>query len=158
VIGGKAQSGAWTLDARYNKHDLVQRITRIARLRDRILIYRMDAAHFITTVVPTVTSKALVYIDPPYMNRGKDLYWNTYEAADHARLAKVVQETVAHPWIVTYDDAPATRRLYRDRARRTYQLSYSAATKTVGSEVMMFSLGLRMPRTGLPCQPSSTNA
>ena len=150
VIGGKDQAGAWRLNARYNKVDLLNRIRRIAAFRDKVSIYNMDAAQFIPRVLPGITSKALVYIDPPYMHRGQDLYWDTYQPADHARLAHQVMKAITHPWIVSYDNVPATRRLYQDRRLRAYSLSYSAADRDLGSEIMVFSPDLRIPRSGLP--------
>src|SRR5206468_2166864 len=53
VIGGKGQLGIWKLDARFNKKDLIQRIERIASYKDRISLYDLDAADFLTSVVPS---------------------------------------------------------------------------------------------------------
>jgi DNA adenine methylase len=158
VIGGKDQAGDWRLNARYNKPDLLRRIRRIAAFGDKVSIYEMDAAQFIPQVIPSITSKALVYLDPPYMHRGEDLYWDTYQPADHARLAQQVMNSIAHPWIVTYDNVPATRHLYRDRRRRFYALSYSAANRNLGSEIMVFSPDLRIPRYGLPSRSREHDA
>jgi len=115
-----------------------------------VSIYNMDAAQFIPQVLPSIEFRALVYIDPPYMRRGEDLYWDTYKPSDHARLANQVMKAIAHPWIVSYDNVPATRRLYRPRRLRSYTLSYSASNRDLGSEIMVFSPTLRIPRSGLP--------
>lgn len=47
VIGGKNQEGQWKLDARYNKSDLISRIQKISKNRERIDLYNMDAIDFI---------------------------------------------------------------------------------------------------------------
>lgn len=64
VIGGKAQTGRWKLDARFNKRDLIGRIEKVARYRSRIKVYQLDGADFICNVLPSLPSKALVYLDP----------------------------------------------------------------------------------------------
>ena len=51
VIGGKAQTGNWKLDARFNKEELIQRIRKIWRHRTRIHLYRSDALDFTNEVV-----------------------------------------------------------------------------------------------------------
>jgi len=47
VIGGKNQDGAWKLDARFNKDDLIRRIEKIAMYRSRIRLYNLDAAELL---------------------------------------------------------------------------------------------------------------
>ena len=36
LIGGQKQTGKWNIDARFNREDLVARVQRVARYRDRI--------------------------------------------------------------------------------------------------------------------------
>ena len=43
MIGGRAQTGAWQLDARFNKGELIERIQRIAQRKDQIELYNEDA-------------------------------------------------------------------------------------------------------------------
>lgn len=150
VIGGKDQAGEWALNARYNKTDLLKRIHRIAEHGGKISLHNLDGARFISTVLPRLPPRALVYVDPPYMHRGKDLYWNEYQPKDHVRLAMQVMTEIKQSWIVSYDDNPATRRLYPNHRRRFYRLSYSAANREPGSEIMVFSQDLRLPRSLLP--------
>src|SRR3990172_4832599 len=38
VIGGTKQDGKWRIDARFNKRELIKRIERIARYRDKIVV------------------------------------------------------------------------------------------------------------------------
>lgn len=150
VIGGKKQAGQWKLDARYNKQDLIARIQRIAAYREQVSLSNLDAATFILDILPEVPRNGLVFLDPPYVCRGHDLYWNDYDSEDHVRLAKLVNTQVRQAWIVSYDNVPELEPLYPGQRRRYYQLSYSAAQRYVGSEVLLFSSGLVIPRAGLP--------
>ena len=74
VIGGLAQEGQWKIDARYPREGLVRRIEKIARYSNRISLTCMDAAEFLVRVVPTLGSTGLVYLDPPYFEKGDRLY------------------------------------------------------------------------------------
>jgi len=143
VIGGLNQRGRWKLDARFNKEDLVRRIQKIARYRDRIKIYNLDAEEFLEDVYPALPAN-LVYLDPPYYSKGDALYRNWYSEYDHQRIAQQVQRLVGD-WIVSYDSVPAILDLYRRCSSLSYSLSYSAQKRVRGREVMFFSERLRLP-------------
>ena len=67
VIGGVNQTGKWKMDARYNREELIRRIEKIASYASRISLYNRDASQLISEVLPTLPSRALVYLDPPYL-------------------------------------------------------------------------------------------
>jgi len=149
VIGGKAQVGRWALDARFNKNDLIGRIEKIARYRSRIKAYQLDGAEFICNVLPSLPSRTLVYLDPPYYVKGGDLYEHHYVHEDHERIAALVG-TIKQPWIVSYDYVPAIERMYEEYRQRPYGIHYSAQARYRGTEVMVFSRQLRIPEVADP--------
>ncbi len=150
VIGGKAQKGAWKLDARFNKPDLIQRIEKIARHRSRIHLYNDDAAPFIDRMAHTLPPRSLFYLDPPYYVKGKsELYANYYEEQDHRLIAERVSR-LEHPWVVSYDDVPEIRTLYRRFRCVAYGISYSTQDRYRGREVMFASDGLVLPPVDNP--------
>ncbi|MDD5435883.1 MAG: DNA adenine methylase [Nitrospira sp.] len=139
VIGGKNQDGVWKLDARYNKRDLISRIKKIACYANRIHLYNMDAVEFMNSIMPNLSKKTLVYLDPPYYAKGKDLYVNFYKPEDHSEIASMMSRQNKHKWIVSYDNVPAIADLYKNNRSITYSLNYSAANRYAGSEIMIFS-------------------
>lgn len=149
VIGGKEQHGKWKIDARYNKEDLIQRIKRIAKYRNRISIYNQDAANFIREVLPDIPTNALVYLDPPYYAKGQDLYQNYYKHEDHANVAELLSD-IRQCWIVSYDNLPAIADLYQGYRSIIYDYHYSAANRYQGSEVIFFCNDLVMPPVSNP--------
>jgi DNA adenine methylase len=144
VVGGKCQSGAWKLDARYNKQNLIERLERIASYKSRIHITQLDALTFIARRGETLPpKKSLMYLDPPYFAKGQDLYMNAYRPGDHAAVAKAVLQQIKIPWLVSYDDVPEIRDLYKKARRISYTLRYSASATRKGQEVMFMCPGLR---------------
>lgn len=150
MIGGHQQTGEWKLDARYNKQDLISRIEAIAAYSNRIHLSNEDAEDFLSGTVPMLPRKALVFLDPPYYAQGHSLYENHYKPDDHLRLSRVVKQELSRNWIISYDNHPEIRRAYKDSPKIVYSLSYSAAKRYSGSEVMFFSDGLVVPRAESP--------
>lgn len=144
IIGGLNQTGNYLIDCRFNRDDLIRRVRRVARYADRIHLTRCDALDFLDHCDRTLPANSLLFIDPPYFKKGPELYTNFYKADDHAKLAAKVLE-IELPWIVTYDDVPEIRRLYRDRRQFGFGINYSLNEKRVGAELLVVSKGLRVP-------------
>ena len=144
VIGGNAQAGTYRIDARFNRVDLARRIEKVASYAPRISLHNKDAVDFISSALPAVAGKALVYLDPPYYANGHRLYRNTYKHADHATIAGLVG-TIPHPWLVSYDNAEPIRGLYMGYRQQTFGLRYSANAVYEGTEVMVFCDGVKVP-------------
>ncbi|MEQ4450938.1 DNA adenine methylase [Kosakonia sacchari] len=149
VIGGKNQDGEWKLDARYNKNDLISRIKNIHAEKDRIELFNLDAIEFINNVVIRLPENSLTYLDPPYYVKGKGLYINHYNHEDHVNVANVVQSDIKTPWIVSYDNTPEIRNMYKTQSLM-YGINYSAQDRYKGSEAMFFSELLEIPVTDNP--------
>lgn len=150
VIGGREQTGNWKIDARYNKVDLISRIRKIASLRSRIEITRMDAVSFLQEKSSLWGSRTLVYIDPPYFEKGRYLYYDAYNAEDHATVASAITNLKGVNWIVSYDDVRPIHSLYESKPWLQYTLNYSARNQTRGREAMFFSDGLGVPDVAKP--------
>jgi DNA adenine methylase len=144
VIGGKTQSGKWKMDARYNKGDLVRRIQKIALYRNRILLYNKDAIDFAVEIEEILDENSLIYFDPPYYNKGSALYINHYTHEDHVTLSHFIQ-SLECKWILTYDYTPCIIEMYRQVQKRRLTLSYTAAKKVQGVEMLAFSDNVVLP-------------
>ena len=145
LIGGRNQNGKWGMDARFNREDLVRRITKIADCRKRIEVSCADAVEFMRERSDGLGEKDLIYVDPPYFEKGRLLYYDAYGPDDHAAVAEVLSGLEGPKWVVSYDDVDAIRTLYEFAPRLQYTIGYSARQRTRGREVMFFSRGLAVP-------------
>lgn len=144
IIGGKAQKGKWKIDARFNKDELIERIKRIGQYRDRIRIYNLDAHELLSRLSSTLTKKDFCYLDPPYYEKGRALYVNYYEKADHLKISKLIKSAKRVKWAVSYDNKDEIKEMYKRCHRVEYNLNYSVSLAAVGTEVMFFSKGLKL--------------
>jgi len=146
IIGGRDQTGPWKIDARFNATELVRRIEAIAALKKRISATRQDALKFLRTGVDRWPEKTLVYLDPPYYEKGRDLYYDFYEHSDHEEVAEfVTQKITKQKWIVSYDNVQPIRDLYGRSFHSAYDIGYSARSSRRGAEIMFFCDALDVP-------------
>lgn len=152
VIGGKAQSGTYKLDARFMRDELCLRLERIGRHAEAISVYEEDAHKLLLRCHQFLPSKSMIYLDPPYYVKGAGLYRNSYKHNDHAQIARLLgSNRFRRPWVVSYDDAEEIRTMYDYAHSFTYGLHYTAQQRYMGSEVMFFSERLTPPcRTQVP--------
>lgn len=139
VTGGKRQNGKYKLDCRFNKEALIKRIRLISSLSDRIQVFNLDAKDFIENEIKK-TKKSLTFFDPPYYDKGPELYTNFYTHNDHRELAKVIKKAMRNRyWILTYDVSEEIQKLYKRQEYEIYYLNYSISTPSKGQEFMFFS-------------------
>ncbi len=146
VIGGLDQTGNYKMDVRFSRNDLIRRIETIAVFKDKISISNLDAEDFIESYIPKLSSDTLVYLDPPYYEKGSELYLNAYKKEDHSRLAKAIQRKIKKKWVLSYDGVPDIINLYSKRRHFTYDLQYTAARAYKGKEVFVFCDKLKLPK------------
>ena len=105
-----------------------------------------DAAVFLSNLALSLPANSLVYLDPPYYDKGQHLYTNYYHHDDHKQIAQLVRR-LKQPWIVSYDNCPEIQAMYRGFRRHEYELGYSARERRRGAEVMFFAPDVRMPES-----------
>lgn len=143
-IGGLEQRGAWKIDARFNRPNLVKRVITIASMKNRITIHEKDGLDFLDTL-SCLSKDLFVYADPPYLVQGEGLYLHAFDEAAHLRLAEKLSEIIS-PWLLTYDDDPRiTDVLYEGGRCATFPIAHTAQKQHVGSEAIIFSEGLKIP-------------
>ena len=136
VIGGIEQKGKYKIDARFNKSNLIDRIQRIKSVSNRIFVSNYDGIRFIENLDKS-KEKIFIYLDPPYYQKGADLYMNFYSQKDHRKLSEKVKQ-LRNKWIISYDNNEFILNLYAEKQKITHRLSQSASNRT-DDELFIFS-------------------
>lgn len=140
VIGGQEQKGKFKIDARFNKQDLINRIKKIAGIQERISVSNLDGLSFINKL-NRKREDIFIYLDPPYYQKGADLYMNFYSKKDHQKLSEYVHK-MHKKWMVSYDSHEFILNLYAEQKNKViYKLS-QAASNRIGDEILIFSEGI----------------
>lgn len=136
IIGGLEQTGKYKINARFNKNDLITRIQNIAKMSSRITVSNLDGIRFIEKL-DKKHEEIFIYLDPPYYQKGANLYMNFYSKYDHEKLAESINR-LRKNWIVSYDNHDVIMNLYANRRRIIHKLSQSASNR-IGDELFVFS-------------------
>lgn len=120
-LGGIEQKSAYPIDCRWSPVHIQRQIERV-RLdfanRD-VIISNLGYEKLIDK-----EGSALLYLDPPYYEKGQDLYQHSFVLAEHKRLAERLR-TCRQTWVLSYDDAPEIRELYAWANVETVEVGYS---------------------------------
>ena len=136
IIGGAKQTGKYKINARFNKHDLISRIQRIKTVRERISVSNEDGLQFVKKM-DKKNEEIFIYLDPPYLQKGANLYMNFYSKQDHTNLSKIIHR-LNKKWIVSYDNHDFILNLYAEQRKIIHKLSQSASNR-IGNEIFIFS-------------------
>lgn len=137
-IGGYEQEGNYKIDVRFNKTDLSKRIRKIAEYKKKIHIYNHDVRSFLASYLPKYMGNAFVYFDPPYFNKGKQLYKNFFTEKDHKEIFDLIDHLPC-PWMVTYDNTDEIKNIYKKYTCWYFDLVYGVANGGKTSEILFCS-------------------
>lgn len=137
------------INARYNKERLREKLVSIIEVSKQIKIYNDDALYFLRNRIRRMPSdkqqRVLIYLDPPYYQQGANLYMNYYSEKDHVKLSKLLSKDTHFKWILSYDNVEEIKALYSTFDLYSFDLSYTAQEKKIGSELLIPSYNLRLP-------------
>ncbi len=137
-IGGYKQDGNYKIDVRFNKTDLSKRIRKIAKYKKKIHVYNHDVRSFLASYLPKYMGNAFVYFDPPYFNKGKQLYKIFFTEKDHKEIFDLIDQLPC-PWMVTYDNTDEIKNIYKKYTCWYFDLVYGVANSGKTSEVLFIS-------------------
>lgn len=136
-IGGFDQSGNYKMDCRFNKTELIKIIKNIGRLKSRIHVSNKDGYKFIQ-YLDNKLNDSLFYLDPPYVQRGPELYKNSFNEEKHLQLYNHVKQ-LKNAWFMTYDEDSLIKDTYKDFQMQIFELTYKVQTKRKANEYAIFS-------------------
>lgn len=150
-IGGRAQTGKYLIDCRFNKKELIRRIRLIAAHKKQITLCNLDALELVSSLRKEGLNKdTIFYFDPPYYLKGPSLYLSHYKHGDHTRVGEEIAKITKARWIVSYDNTPEIKKIYEGFDTKEYTFYHTAHSARIGKEVLFYSDRLKVPITNTP--------
>lgn len=108
-LGGAKQTSKYKIDCRWSPDYMIKKIKK----------YRLDFEGSTTHVSCFDFSEcfnighceAVMYLDPPYFEKGNDLYQDCFSIEDHEKLRDCLKG-VSCQWVLSYDDCKEIREMY----------------------------------------------
>lgn len=130
-IGGRAQTGRYNIDCRWNAGTLTERIRAVGDLAATGRLLDVWCTDWQTTLKRVAdeyqAATAFAYLDPPYVEKATKLYAESFTEDDHRELAEFLTGG-DHPfrWLLSYDDHQLVRELYAGQRIEEHEVAYSA--------------------------------
>ncbi|MCO1599742.1 DNA adenine methylase [Desulfosporosinus nitroreducens] len=144
MIGGLKQEGIYSICARFNKPNLIQKIQDISKYRKNIVLYNLDAKELLQPEYLNRFYKAFINFDPPYVRKGAQLYQNSFNEEDHRALSERISRC-GRKWIVTYDVCSLVTDLYSNYRFSYLDVTYTVQNSKKAKEFIFFSNNLNLP-------------
>tara|TARA_R110002051_G_scaffold136798_1_gene209357 strand:+ start:190 stop:1062 length:873 start_codon:yes stop_codon:yes gene_type:complete len=137
-IGGYKQAGDWKMDARFYRETMLKRIKWIGSQKRRVKLKNQEALTFLKGAAKRLPiARTLYFVDPPYVQAGGRLYLNAMTEKKHRALGEYLKSDILKHWILTYDDDPLIREIYRGRHFSKLAVNYSLSRIRKESEVLV---------------------
>lgn len=144
-IGGIKQNGTYKIDARFNKDGIIKKVKAIAEKSSLIELRNTSCEQLLVGFKKRKnTSNLLVFLDPPYFQKGPSLYLNHYADKDHEKLSALILSCDFN-WILSYDCHAEIQRLYSGIPLYQSQLRYTIIGNVEAYELV--ATRLRVPNT-----------
>ena len=146
-IGGYDQAGKWSIDSRFYRKSLAERIIAVGKRREQIHIANMEARDFLVERLPREPDResVFVYLDPPYYANGNRLYMNFYGDQEHKDLAQYIQGQDNLYWVMSYDNTDFIRTLYEGCEIRHQSIDYTLERRRAEQELIISPSHVQLP-------------
>lgn len=137
-LGGMKQQSQYTIDCRFNREFLADRIMELSKLRNRVVMKHSNTYQEMYYKVNQyakregiVSDSILWYLDPPYYYKADKLYRHFFDDDEHQRLYNLLSKPDFNGnWILSYDYASFIVNLYS----RLFDLNYIEKSYTCASQ------------------------
>ena len=145
-IGGITQkTSRYKIDCRFNKDRIIDLIQKIAAHRKQIRVQYGDALKYLErNRTRCRDDHTFIYVDPPYLQQGPKLYRYSYTQEEHQVLAEYMDRQ-PYPWLVSIDNHPFIRKLYRDQKIMPIFLNYVVKQSRRAEELLISNLQFSAP-------------
>lgn len=138
-VGGRAQSGAYSVASRFPRERLAQRILNLSELAPKVAYVRRQdwSRTFANPLEGTGLKDArriFFYVDPPFWTKAERLYRCCFDEAQHRELAKSLAR-LRSSWFLSYDLNPGVLKLYEGMTDIfQVHMRYTASTRSSSSK------------------------
>ncbi len=156
TFSGTIEAGGYSqgaFDARFTQSS-IDRLQPVSSILNDTEITNLDYEDLINKDGKDV----FIFLDPPYLSATKSRLYgkngNLHTGFDHKRFAEVMKKT-KHKWMITYDDCPEVRELYK--WANIYELKFFYRVQNSNDSSGSRKLGFELIISNFKLEGISTN-
>lgn len=150
-LGGVKQESKYKIDCRWNPDAIKKKIKKAHEILSSVELYRgsfigKDFSYALDlqkgkeereepgqedTLEIKEPEFRFFYLDPPYYDKGGELYQYSFNDEHHGTLMRMLKKT-EHPWLLSYDACPEIKKLYSWASIIEIDLTYTINAKDKG--------------------------
>jgi len=134
-IGGAKQNSKYDIGCRWSPDSMAKKIYKDHALLAPYNTY-LFATDFEKVIDTNATQNTFIYVDPPYFDKGSDLYQFSFSKDDHARLANSLKKVDSH-WLLSYDSCSEIKEMYDWANIEEVPVNYTITTARAKSELFI---------------------
>jgi len=143
-IGGRKQTSKYNINCRWNPHKILKKFLEfynsIESKKDSIHIFNLDYIAYFQMIESICKlnniDDVIIYLDPPYITEGQNLYINHFKLLDHQNLGELIKN-IPFKWILSYDDHPSVYEMYNNFNIQKINTNYSINGRIVKQELLI---------------------
>jgi DNA adenine methylase len=156
MIGGYKQKSEYAIDCRFNKPELISRISYLAeKFAGKVEVQEASVFDVLDLVREENQIDRIYYIDPPYVKKGQRLYPFNFKKEQHQQLRDSLTD-LRVPWILSYHDNDLIHELYLNDPkleRLSLDVIWVADGAQRGTELLISNLHNVRTKVTLPLFP-----
>lgn len=135
-LGGKNQKSIYSIDCRWSPKYLCKKIDNLNRKlsSNNVLITNLDYSDILHQ-----SEDSIVYLDPPYYEKGDQLYLHYFNENDHVNLMNLLKIS-NYDWVLSYDNHEYIRNIYDWSNIDILNANYTINTVTNKTELLISSI------------------
>lgn len=136
-LGGKKQQSKYKIDCRWSPKYICEKINTLHQKFQEITIRDNRCTNKDFAELIEDSSDAFIYLDPPYYDKGGELYQHAFTTKDHERLATKLKNST-NPWLLSYDECDEIKELYSWAHYTILPVNYSINSSRTKNELLIY--------------------
>lgn len=138
-IGGKAQNSKYAVNCRWNPYNLSNKIDEIHMIFKKVNF--ITEPHILQETFQKILLNwcevgTFVYLDPPYYEKGAELYLNSFTSKDHDTLKQLV-DNLKSDFALSYDNYEEILKLYHTYKINELMVNYTINKSRSKTEILI---------------------
>jgi len=138
-IGGKEQKSKYSISDRWSPQKLIKKIQKYSNLfHQKTIINDECLCDDYVDIIKKSPSNSFFYFDPPYFEKGPELYYHSFSFEEHIRFRNILKQ-MEQPWMLSYDYVVDIKHLYSWAPQIEINLAYTINGPKHSKELLICS-------------------